>query len=70
MTALHPIAWPDLIIAVLLAEGLLYTLRAGLHFVSRRNQQAQVAQRLEEMRPAALDQYRIRSKESVNAPLG
>jgi len=67
---MHPILWPDIIIGVLVAEGILYTLRSALHFISRRKQGQQIAQRVADMRPAALDNYRVLSKESVRAPLG
>ena len=67
---LHPAQWLDIVVAVLLADGLLYTLRSGLHFIARRNRNKVVVRRVTEMRPAALDGYRAAVKEGVRAPLG
>jgi len=66
---MHPIQWPDIIIGVLIAEGLLHTIRSLVHFISRKQHNTQVMERIEQ-RSAALDQYRVMSKESVRAPLG
>jgi hypothetical protein len=67
---LHPLQWPDLIIAVLLAEGLLWTLRSSIYFVVRKKQNQQVMERVERMRPGALDNYRAAQEKDVHAPLG
>jgi hypothetical protein len=66
----HPISLVDIILGVLIADGLLYALRAGLHLVSRRRNNKVVAQRVESMRPAALDSYRVRQERDPHAPLG
>jgi len=68
--ALHPLQWPDLIVGFLLAEGILYSLRSVLHFISRRNRNLHIAQRVEQMRPAALDNYRLRQERDTHSPLG
>ncbi len=67
---LHPILWPDLIIALLIAEGIFHSTRAILHHISDRRNNQLIAQRVADMRPAVLDNYRVLSKESVRAPLG
>jgi hypothetical protein len=66
----HPNLWPDIIIGVLIGEGFLISIRALLHYISRRNRNQQIAARVEAMRPAALDNYRAAVKEHVRAPLG
>ena len=66
----HPNLWPDIIIGVLIGEGFLISIRAVLHYISRRNRNEQIAARVEAMRPAALDNYRAAVKEHVRAPLG
>jgi hypothetical protein len=66
----HPMAWPDIIIGVLIAEGLLYSLRTILQYLARRGRNQMVAQRLNDMRPAALDSYRFRQEHDRHAPQG
>jgi hypothetical protein len=67
---MHPNQWPDLIIGFLIADGILYSLRSVLHFISRRNRNIQIAARVEHMRPAALDNYRATQERGARAPLG
>jgi len=67
---MHPILWPDIIIGVLLAEGIFHSIRAILHHISDRRHHQQIAQRVSDMRPAALDNYRAAVRENVRAPLG
>lgn len=68
---MHPIQWPDIIIGVLLAEGMLWLLRSALKFVGRHNRNEKVVQRVNEMRPAPLDNYRaITNKYRDLDPLG
>ena len=67
---LHPILWPDIILGVLIAEAILHTTRTVLHNISRKSRNHMIAQRVQEMRPAALDGYRAAVKENVHAPLG
>jgi hypothetical protein len=67
---IHPIQWLDIIIGVLIAEGFLIGLRSVLHAISNKNRNLQIAQRVSEMRPAALDQYRISQQKDTHAPLG
>jgi len=67
---IHPILWPDIILGVLIAEAILHTTRTVLHHISTRSRNQTIAQRVNEMRPAALDGYRAAVKEGVRAPLG
>jgi hypothetical protein len=67
---MHPMAWPDITIGVLLAEGFLYSLRTTLHYISRKNRNKAIAQRINDMRPAALDSYRFRQEHDRHAPQG
>jgi hypothetical protein len=67
---IHPMQWPDIIIGFLIAEGFLIGLRSVLHAISNKNHNKQIAQRVQEMRPAALDQYRAAQNRDVRAPLG
>jgi hypothetical protein len=67
---IHPNQWPDLIIGFLLAEGFLIGLRSVLHAISNKNRNKQIAQRVQEMRPGTLDNYRAAQNRDVRAPLG
>lgn len=67
---IHPMTWPDIIIGLLIAEGILYSLRQSLHFIVRRKQNQQVMERVERMRPAALDNYRAMQQGRSHEPLG
>lgn len=67
---LHPMHWPDVIVAVMLAEGFLWLFRSTVHYVSRRRKQIQIAERVQQMRPGALDNYRAAQERGVRAPLG
>ena len=67
---IHPMQWPDIILGVLIAEGFLYSVRSILHYISNRSRNLQITQRVEEMRPGALDSYRYATKDTGNAPLG
>jgi hypothetical protein len=55
---------------VILADGFLYGVRAILHYISRRNNNMIIANRVQQMRPAALDQYRAGQDRGSHAPLG
>jgi len=66
----HPNLWPDIIIGVLIGEGLLISLRSLLHYISNRNRNKIIAARVGAMRPGSLDNYRAAVKEHVRAPLG
>ena len=68
--SVHPILWPDIILGVLIAEAILHTMRTVLHHISSKSRNHMIAQRVNEMRPAALDGYRIRQERDVHVPLG
>jgi hypothetical protein len=67
---IHPILWPDIIIGFLIAETIFYTARATLHHLATTKRNHLVAQRAEQMRPAALDNYRAVQDKETHAPLG
>jgi hypothetical protein len=67
---IHPIQWPDIIVGVLIAEGFIYMLRATLHYLANKKRNHLVAQRVGEMRPGTLDNYRSSQSWSNNAPRG
>ncbi len=67
---IHPMQWPNIIIGVLLAEGLLIAFRSSIHAISNRNRNQHIFNRVNDMRPAALDGYRARQEHDVHAPLG
>jgi hypothetical protein len=68
---LHPILWPDIIIAVLLAEGLLWISRSALYFFSNRRKNQLIVERAQrEIKLAALDSYRAMNPGRGHEPLG
>ena len=67
---MHPMSWPDIILGVLIAEGFLYSVRSVSHYVSNRKHNILITQRVEQMRPGALDNYRYTVKGEGHAPLG
>jgi len=68
--SVHPILWPDIILGVLIAEAILHTTRTVLHHISTKSRNNMIAQRVNDMRPAALDTYRARQERDLHAPLG
>ena len=68
---MHPILWPDIIIGVLIAEGILWTLRSALYFISdKRNNQKIVERARHDMKLAALDSYRSMQQGRTHEPIG
>jgi hypothetical protein len=68
---MHPLLWPDIIIAVLLAEGIIWTLSSAMYFISNKRKNQQIVERAQrEVKLAALDSYRSMQHGRGHEPLG
>ena len=68
---MHPILWPDIIIGVLIAEGIVWTLRSALYFLSDKRKNQKIVERARhDMKLAALYSYRAMQQGRTHEPLG
>ena len=68
---MHPILWPDIIVGVVIAEGILWTLRSALYFISDKRKNQKIVERAQrEIKLAALDSYRAMQQGRSHEPLG